>query len=356
MFKVEHCYYTFKGKEYKDVTVYFSYIPTASTSDTSLFAYDYSTYEKLSRSIDSLLNNTFVPNIGDEIYVAPHCHLAAEDIRHSYKVKRAPDAGTCNVFSPMKWSARREYYIGIVYFPNINTAVFWRRNRADDLLNQAIAVVGEDADVSDAKVWKDYSLYMSFRDGCDSYRRLLEGSLKKPCISASKLPIKANELTQDILTMALVSCSESLCANANAEKNAITTLMLLNQHNWRDYPGTMTVLFKELLRNRRNSVWRRNMSGCPSRYPKPIQEMINLEHSAQDGMIKFSGKKDYEMARQLVDSILNIGEKRFVDIEQIMGKLSEKDLGRNILNTFYKNIVKIEPKSYEEYESRNPVC
>ena len=83
------------------------------------------------------------------------------------------------------------------------------------------------------------------------------------------------------------------------------------------------------------------MRRTSSRFSKTIKPF--LEYSGGE---KFSSERDFKMAQAFVDSIINVGECRYVSITDIIDKCEENHIPLETFGELYKNIVKITPAEY----------
>ena len=300
--------------------------------------------------INDLLDDTFVPAVGSEIHVVSGCPVGMTDIRKNYTIKRKADDGCCNVFSPLsvncRWLSCSSYSI----VPS-RQAIFISESRYPrDVKREKIALQNEInnafPDLTDLErneisfVENDLNL----KYGCipEAYLDLLQGKLQKPCISYKKLQFKTeNELTQDILYLVYRAGKEKW--NHDAGERFKIQLCALNEHNWRDYPGTVNMLFTDIL-NPRKSAYCMGMLGT-SYIPKAAKELSNS--MIADG-IQFKSQKDIEMAQRFLKYIMGIPEDlQFTTIQTINKKFSEANINMNAFYRCFNNMVKLIPKKVE---------
>lgn len=65
--------------------------------DYTLFDSDTDTL--LGVGLTTILDMKTLPPKGSNVYIAPNCPLAMDDIRNNYTIKKKPDTGDYNVFS-----------------------------------------------------------------------------------------------------------------------------------------------------------------------------------------------------------------------------------------------------------------
>lgn len=309
---------------------------------------------------DSLLDDTFIPALGSKIHVVPVCPVGMADIRKNYVTKRNLDDGCCNVFSPFKGNY---HYIGCELFAIVPTRKAfvvqescYPRNQQDQMLNlnrrittlfqdltdeeaqQLIFVKGEDQNYS-------YASWFYRGDFPQAYVDLFFGKLTKPCVSYKKLEFKCeNELTMD--TLYLVYRAGMAKWSSDAEEKFKLQLCALNEHNWRDYPGTINMLFRDVLGFYRNSsTYCASTLNSISKIPKAAKELV-LSGNNND---KYASQKDFELAQSLMMYAVGMPKDlKFTDMQTLREKFKEARISINSFYNCFNNIVKITPKQFED--------
>lgn len=291
------------------------------------------------RTLEGLLDENYVPDDGAEIHVVPDCPICMDDIRKNYRIRRSPDRGKCNVFSPyrkgVRWS-RSAGMTGII--PSLKVIVCDTQYNANkDTLNALIRSMVPNA----VGIGPDQIIYVSnrvFYMGLrisDAYIWLLDGALRTPAISYKKLRLcHGNLLTPDALFMFYQAGMRNKY-DANAERDFIMEASALNQTDWRDYPGTLSLLMNEILK--RGDIIKEVVCRTKSTLPKAIRELLSVRPS------DYAGSEDRKMASALVQEILDIREEKFTDIETLFGTMASKGISFQTFKSFYRNMVRIQP-------------
>lgn len=348
--KLEHAYLKIDGQEFFDYDLYCDDIGNNIDLDPSkdYFVCD----EKVLNMLEypekaSFLDYSTKPPKNSSIYLSPKLPYPIDDIRKNYNIKRVPDSGDYNVIGPLNLSYNRTHHIygySIAIFPSINTVYVKKRNGAvtkENLYKEACMCI-PNADFADMKLAK-FSTWVRFHIvvGMNVYKQLLDRTLTKTCVPYTSLDIAgANPLTFDVLTLAQRAGALGYHEN-DAEKNFIMQLNVLNQHNWREYPGTISMVFGEMLGNDRNNIYT-DVKGHSSRYSKVVKELLKCRGK------EFAGKKDYEFARDYINSLLDVGDCRFTTIMDLWAKLRTINLSQQTFDKLFNNVVRLTPKTYDE--------
>ena len=293
----------------------------------------------------SLLDNTFVPQHGSEIHVVPGCPVGMADVRKNYVIKRRPDEGCCNVFSPLKdncqWIENKDYAI-IPSKKAIVVAGSWYSS-SDSRIHQRVHEEFPDIVESDVQYYNK-NLNLRYVEISEQWIMLLKGELKKPCISYKKLEFKTdNEVNLDILYLVYKAGMQKWSVeNQNAFR---LQLCALNEHNWRDYPGTVNMLLKEIINPDANYGICANELTSISLFPKACRELIKTEFCTQ---IPFKSEKDMQMAQRLVIHVIGLPEDSpFTTIQKLATEFDKLKINMNCFYRTFDNIVKFRPKKFE---------
>lgn len=300
---------------------------------------------------DSLFDDCFVPNHGSEIYVAPGCPVGMADIRKNYVIKRKPDDGVCNVFSPQNVPY---YYMSCEYvavIPSRRSMVgiesCWPRDekRSKQVLQNKVNEMFPDlTDFEKKECFTRDDLNLRPVLVNESFLSLLQGKLTKPCISYKKLEFKTeNEVSLDILYLVYRSAQQQWTSE-NAEKFRIQ-LCALNEHNWRDYTGTISMLFNDIL-NTRTPYKCSGDLGSISRIPKAAKEMVS---SLNKTTLPFKSQQDLDMGQKLLMYLIGIPEgMRFTTMETIETKFAEQHIPLDSFYRCFDNMVRLTPKEFKD--------
>ena len=304
--------------------------------------------------IDSYkLNYSFTPQEQDEIYMFPNSKYSSNDIRKHYKIKKTPDAGVCNVVPTCKTTGW--YSIKCAYNKKSNKLIlseYWVDKLDPQNLHKTLTSVVFAGDPNFVYIEDDWLCFTSGLVKVNPiYLDLIDGKFTKPCIPEENLKVvNTNPVTSDLLKM-IFTLGKGDWGKANV--TALTTqLMSLNQCDWQNYPGTIHVLFKNLLRYS-SCLSEASRSGL-----KPIKNL--MEHSSytksdSTWSVIYKDKADFDMAKTLLCDILNIHDKMFVSYEKLAEKLMENNLDISTVDLFFKPIVKLQPVEYEEEKGNSAV-
>ena len=289
------------------------------------------------------------PPKGSSLYIVPKCKYAMDDVRKNYSIKKSIDTADYNVFSPDATGVAKSdsgYIIAVcpkskvIYFNNSGSNPGSSAEAKNRIINLDPSI-----DVSDMIFAFDGTVtWLSFINPHPAYRQLLDGTLTKPCISANNLDVSSdNELTPDVLELFMQAALQCQYEQ-DAEKNFITTINVLNQHNWRKYPGTMSVVVNELIRS--HSGIHANVRGTISRYSKPVKEIMLTPYS------DFKDEADFNLCAEFLESKMNVGNQKFVSPWDMFEKCNKLGLTPSTFNTFYNSVARITPKKYEAKENQ----
>lgn len=304
----------------------------------------------------SFLDDKYIPKNGSSIHLVSGCPVGIADIRKNYTIKRKPDDGDCNVFSPYNGYRGILWNTAYAIVPSEKTIVLSNKDKYSNALDiyQSLQHFFPDKwKIKDpcpvlpgADVYKkDLALFYTVPQ--EEWLMLLKGELKKPCVSYKKLEFKTdNEINTDILYLVYKTGIQRY--GAETKKAFHIQLCALNEHNWRDYTGTVSMLFSNMLRPEDSKLCCSDL-GSPSKLPKAVKEMVaHCTHTA----LPFKSQKDMEMAQKLIRLVVDIPEDRqFSTIEELATKFNEKKIYMHCFYRTFENIVKFRPKVFKENES-----
>lgn len=293
-------------------------------------------------NIDKYLDDSFVLNDNDPIHVVPDCKYSVRDIRNNYQIKRQFDDGVCNVYSPISYSGGYSSYVShtVVVKPK-NTIIFLQKcKNTNDAITYAREYFSEHFSLGDLVVSTSLS-HVTSSSKINNYLPLLLHTAKKPCISYKKIQFNTNELTPDVLTI-MRAAGIRRYDDADAEKNFLIQLAVLNQHNWRDYPLSVRAAFNTM--RQRLSIMTEVFSHT-SRYPKYIKEMYDMCHKKTVDTIN---PKDVDMVREYYAGLLGLkNETMFVNEITLHEKLEEANVNIYDFNKVFNLTTRITPKKYD---------
>lgn len=333
---------TFNGKNYFGYDVYYT---DGERPVADIISED--VYEPL-RDL-TYCDKTIHPAKGSSIYVSPgNCPVASDDIRRNYSMKKILDMGDYNIFYPVNRTWYKDNIMGFAVIESYKIIVISKRYRDSiksyNSLYNFLAVrpdIHED-DIEIIKLSDPVCLY-NIQDMTGAHKAALMGQLTKPCVPLENLDLSTgNDITLELLEQ--VRVSGIVDDSRNAEENFRIQLNILNEHDWREYPGTtalvlaMTQSLSSYVQTTGDSIYERISSQS-----KPIKNLYN-ETKAWAG--NYKSQKDFDMAKTYLDTKLNIGEYRYCTSSSLSAKLLEYNIPSSIFYSLYNEVVRIAPKKY----------
>ena len=276
------CYVLLDDKPYFDWTLYKKGDPYFTEKLDKYVALGNGIINSFAELDSKYLDDTFVPPYGSEIHVVPGCAVGMADVRKNYVIKRKADDGCCNVFSPLKDTSRNLWNNEYAIIPSKKAFVlsekrYWAQNPTSNIKDD-IKYFFPDIDFSDCTIVNG-SLNVSAIQIAEDWIKLLKGEFSKPCISYKKLEFKTdNELTLDTLYLVYKTGIDTW--SNDGQERFFIQLCALNEHNWRDYPGTLGVLMKDIMYRKYATC--AEALGSPSRLPKAVKELARVGMSKQE--------------------------------------------------------------------------
>lgn len=324
------------GTIYRDFTLYYNgYIIDTNGCFAS------SRFKNRLNTLEGIVDETIFPKKGSSIYVAPKCPTATEDIRKNYTIKRLPDTGDYNVIYPLGDKYFYKYYLeSILICPKYN-AIFASSGSLQKSLLMAEARKVYPTLQDSVCIYKKSDSICAL-DLPDAYIGLLNGNSKKPVVSIKNLSLDTeNELNVDILEIVLRA------ANADFTNENYETLQMqikvLNQYNWRQYLGTISLLFNEIIGGTKHIKYMRR---CKSKNSKPVSEILNVRSD-------FISEKDKALSQRFINHLMNIGENKFVATETLIYKLEQFDISLATFSKLFDTITRITPIKFNNEEKEN---
>ena len=339
-----HVYINLAGNKYYDyvgITDFWpSYLKRKVKEKSILISGDI--IDSLVENLSSYLDDTVVLNDNDDIHIVPDCVYSIRDIRNNYKIKRDFDSGKYNVFSPIKPYIDRFAVHTIVVVDRLKKiALLDNKYTYPSGAKKAALDLIPEAEYEDMEFFS-CSLRLCYSSHIAPYMHLVVGDAKKPCISYTKLKFNnSNELTPDVLMFVYKAGITSEYESSEAEENFLVQLGILNQHNWRDYPRTISFLFYAL----KNRGVAHDVFCTMSKYPKHVKEIYDV---AYNHSLPFMSEKDFLMAQQFVQMLLDVKpETMFVQTKQLMDKIVNSGFRLDYFSELYNTVTRIVPKKYE---------
>lgn len=310
-------------------------------------------YKKLLNPGSGFYSQTVVPQKSAITMATPYKY-AAQDLRNNYMLKRNLDAGDYNVFST---EDIRNY--GSNYFTNVYVyapmklivAIFDRYDHTQNYPEMAVRQMAQEYfgryehAVPDSFFITENHIdrieLKRLKYSSEAWGKLLDGSLKKPCVLDSMLQVNTdNKLTVDILKMVYTIGNKEW--SKEAEKNFLIQLNVLNQYDWRCKKGTVACLLSMLnyTQGRYNRSIFSEITRCPSRYPKQIKELIEC---ARNG--SFEDDKDRELCTEFLCDLLKIKtDGMIVRMSEYLTKCYDNHVPWTAMYELFGPVVRIMPK------------
>lgn len=346
-----HIYATIKSVNYSDYNGF--YMTTSSygykkareaTEHTiaQLFRY----YEPDVTEFKNMLFDKSITSVPEKskILVASKLQCPIEDIRNNYTITRKPDAASyCLLdFKQLMKASAKLYAYSYIIMPDYRVIFVFDSGIARKDAQQKCRELGYDP-LKDGVICYDANyaerdLYLlDFNKVFDIvYDKLRGFPTNLPIVSLKQLSINSgNELTVDALTLAAAAANVP-SYEKDADKNFTIQMHVLNQYNWREYPGTIGLVINTMCEGIRRAA-----SRTKSKYPKAVQQILSCTQT------KFASEKDFEMARNYIGNVLEIGDCKFVNAGDLMHKLNMKNIPYECFNRLFSPVTRITPKKYE---------
>ena len=349
----------YDGVDYNDWTVYFKWSNRnlEHYKDRPIVAFQTSLTDAVFGENGTIHWNQFVPPTGSEIYVAPGCPVGMADIRKNYVIKRQPDFGCCNVFSPINnilgYIDNKDFAVVPSRKAIVLSGDRWTSATSSDIKKEVNFFFPDLAidELDQVKYYMDARLGLRYAEIPESYLSYLSGTLQKPCISYKNLVFKTdNEVNTDILYLVYKTGIVKGCSGSEAMRTFHLQLCALNEHNWRDYPGTLSILMHDMLQcntPKSNGKCAADLTS-PSHLPKAIKEMCKTGSVAE---APFKSQKDIEMAQKFILYVIGLQDMQFTTIQDVAKAFNENRINMNCFYRTFDNIVKFRPKEFKNEEN-----
>lgn len=291
---------------------------------------------------NSVLNSSFVPQKGMKVYVEPGCPIAMADIRKNYVVKRKKeDADFMLVHSKERNWRSWDNFDQVIVLPEKKAVFAQYKYNNNGNLSKYVAEVFPD-------FWKmDFSLvYNVSGDFTFNYYdiedvelplKVFESISPCPVVYYTNLPIEAdNKLNIEVLEMLMKVGQTSY--DSNGEQNFKLQLQALNQTDWRDYPGTLGMIYNTLYHDKRTTNATEGFKR-PSMFPKAIKELCATMRDQKE----FASEKDRSLARAFLEKTCEFSTDKYYKIEDLTKKFANNRISFLHFYSLYDNLVKIRP-------------
>lgn len=296
------------------------------------------------------------------ITMATPYKYAAQDLRNNYKLKRSLDACDYNVFSTEDIRDYRSNYFSNVYVyapMKLIVAILDNYNHTQNYPEMAVRQMAydyfgrrEQAVPDNFFIAENHFDRIELRQlaySSEAWGKLLDGSLKKPCVLDSMLQLNtSNKLSVDILKM--IYTIGNKVWSIEAEKNFLVQLNVLNQYDWRCKKGTVACLLT-MLNYKQGSSYNRSIFSeimtHPSRYPKQIKELIECVRNGS-----FEDDKDRELCTEFLCDLLKIKtDGMIVRMSEYINKSYDNHVPWTVMYELFSPVVRIMPKYLKRNEA-----
>ena len=300
----------------------------------------------LSNSDNAMVDLTqkIVPADKSNLYIAQPCPLCNADIRKHYGIKRSPDTADYCVVSPnynLWYSVHTSFATVVVPVLNQVYCFFGRQYAATHSIRSHVDYCTSGTITDKDMVEIPELVKFNFCNGIpEFYRDWFASKISKPVVYYENLNMDTgNVLNPDLLYLIYKT------ANGSRSKDDCDKLILqlqsLNQHNWRDYPGTLGILFKYMIGHNGPAYYK--VAWTESKLPKAVKQFawMNIDEPNIENM----SHDDFELSRHFLSQILNLNDTKYVTIDSLINKVNEFHIPINVLNSFFNVAVRIAPKT-----------
>lgn len=310
---------------------------------------DFSMKEKLRK--DTYSDNSIVVPDNASIYLFPNCPCAVADVKKNYTVKRGLDSGDYNVYCSLNKYSRYFVAYTMLIFPSKRIVIGSMENKtlqgikdyATKLVLPTLQLEQDDFDTAIYYTGQKYFYFLS--DPTNVYRQVLEGNYTKPLVPFSALNLSSNmELTLDVLQL-VYQTGSAYYRDENAISNFEMQLNVLNQYNWREYPGTIRLLQIMILSTRAFCALNA-MSDTKSKFSKTVQQFLTKDAIS---IQPFKSNKDAQLGQTFVKHMLNLQEDvKFAKLSDLLSKTKEFGISPKMFEMMFNPIVRITAKDFSD--------
>lgn len=351
--EIPHVFFEKDGQLFSDFTLLTDTHSGSFGASTAAAIVSPEIHKKLLNPGSGFYVQTLVPQ-KSAITMATSYKYAAQDLRNNYSLKRSLDAGDYNVFSIEDIKSYISNYFSNVYVyapMKLIVAILYNYNHTQNYPEMAVRQMAQEyfgryehAVPDSFFITENYIDRIELRQLADSsgaWGKLLDGSLKKPCVLDSMLQLNtSNKLSVDVLKMIYTVGNKEW--SKEAEKNFLIQLNVLNQYDWRCKKGTVACLLTVLnyTQGRYNRSIFSEIMTHPSRYPKQIKELIEC---ARNG--SFEDDKDRELCTEFLCDLLKIKTNgMIVRMSEYLNKCYDNHVPWTAMYELFGPVVRIMPK------------
>lgn len=282
---------------------------------------------------------------GSSIHIVQPCKYSVNDIRKHYIIKRSADSADYLVFGEHPDYLKKQLITIDSCIINENEKVIvasYHVKTFDELFTYYTQITGNQGYVG-LTYYKAHHRFYGFH--AEEYYNILTETLDKPIYLIDSLNItNENELTSELLYMIYMANKRE--HTKENEENLIVLLNTLNNTNWREHKEIVGTVLSSLTESYWGGAKRTykedilaNMRYQKSKYPKQITELLSLKGT-------YIGKNN-KLLKEVVEHILHIGEKRFVDFMQLNQKLYKEYIPAWLFAECYNVVCKVTPVNEE---------
>lgn len=291
-----------------------------------------------------LQKNDPIPK-GSSIHIVQPCKYSMNDIRKHYTIKRSADSADYLVFGEHPDYMNKQLITIESCIINENEKVIvasYNKRTFGELRDWYKQIVG-DKGCEDLIYHISHHRFYGFHS--EEYYKIITDTLNKPVYLLESLNIiNENQLTSDLLYMIYMANKRE--HTKENEENLIVLLNTLNNTNWREHKEIVGTVLSSLTESYWGGAKRTykedilaNMRYQKSKYPKQITELLSLKGT-------YTGKSN-KLLKEVVEHILHIGEKRFVDFMQLNQKLYKEYIPAWLFAECYNVVCKVTPVNEE---------
>ena len=321
------------------------FVAETPLSDEVIY-YDSLYATKVANNIDKV-----TPTLSSKLFLDSGNPYANADIRKNYTITYKPEKADYIIIS--KQSFEEKSTSNFLILPSIMKVVcfnFPYYNTNDNTYKKhAVKAIKEsfpDDWIMDNSKWVR-TRYIQYKGKVD-IRMAYDSNTNKCAWYDSLCMNSGDDLTVDAL-MILAQAAKAQAYSSENEKNCVLALQMINNLNWRSYPGTMG-RFSYLIGGKYNTF--SEMRHHPSRFPKPVKEILTFSNSSDEN---FAGEKDYNLWLAFIQKFLSVDGIKFIKMGDVNKRLRNESRYEDLFYQTFECITRVKPKSYDDYLSEKQV-
>lgn len=307
-------------------------------------------YDRLYAS--QVVNNIdkITPTLSSKLFLDIGSPYANADVRKNYTITYKPENADYIMVS--KQAFMENSYSDFLILPSIMKVVLFNfpygTNGEEKYKKAAVKALKEsfpDDWIMDNSKWVK-TRYIQYNGKIDI--RIAYDNKTKCAWYDSLCMNSGDDLTVDAL-MILAQAAKAQAYSSENEKNCVLALQMINNLNWRSYPGTMG-RFSCLIGQRHNIY--SEMTHHPSKYSKPVKEILTSSHSYQE---EFAGEEDYNLWLAFIQKYLSVDGVKYIKMGDVNKRMRNEALYEDLFYQTFECITRVKPKSYDDYLSEKQV-